>query len=239
MKRQSTIPEIIKETEDYFFINKPIGLTTLGGLDDRNNVKEWLQSTYPNAQIVHRLDVNTSGILLAAKNPEAYRHASEQFEKRKVEKTYHAIVGGVFPDHIIKVEAPINKTSNNRGKIDFKKGRLAITNISVLKRYSAFTLLCCKPESGRFHQIRVHLVYAGFPIAADTYYGGKVPYLSELKSKFKLNKTGEESPLIHRVALHASGLKFQSMGGEILDISAPYPKDIAVFLKQLDKYNAI
>ena len=185
--------------------------------------------------IVHRLDKETSGVLAIAKNPDSYRHLAMQFERRTVEKIYHAVVEGVQDIEPIKVDRPIYTMSKGKVRIDSQQGKPATTLFKTGKIFKGYTLILCKPETGRMHQIRIHLSSVNMPIVGDTMYGGSDIYLSRLKKKFHLKKGTEEQPLIKRFALHAHSLKFKDLSGKEVEYVSEYPKDFAVLLKQLEK----
>ena len=226
---------IIYEDEQLLFINKPYGVASL---DERtgqgNSILKMARAYTADPQLCHRLDKETSGVLAIAKTPEAYRHMSMQFEHRELEKTYHAVVNGVHNIDGIMVNLPIFQLPDGLVKIDKAKGKLAMTFFNTIKAFKNATLVECKPVTGRMHQIRIHLSCLKAPIVADLSYGGQYIYLSSLKKRFNLKKDTEEQPLIKRVALHAFALKFTDMQGEVKEIQAPYPKDYAVLLKQLE-----
>jgi 23S rRNA pseudouridine955/2504/2580 synthase len=228
---------ILFEDNDFIVINKPSGVATL---DDRNesvNILAMARNYEPNAQVCHRLDKETSGALAIAKNPEAYRALSIQFEQRQVTKVYHAVVDGIHDFREVSVNAPILPLVKGMVKIDYGSGKEALTIFNTLQAYRSHTLVECLPVTGRMHQIRIHLSYKKAPIAGDVQYGGKPFYLSSIKRKFNLKKQTEEQPLISRVALHARALRFKLMDGNEVGIEAAYPKDFAVLLKQLEKNN--
>lgn len=228
---------IIYEDDDYVVINKPPHIATLNDRVATQNIISMAKEYTADAQVCHRLDKETSGALAIAKNPEAYRSLSIQFEKREVDKVYHAVIKGLKDFGEVKVELPISQLSNGTVKIDKKEGKLAETFFSSLKTFRNYTLVACKPVTGRMHQIRIHLASLGSPIACDENYGGEYIYMSSLKRNFKLKKDTEELPLISRVALHAYSLAFNNMGGKKVNIIAPYPKDFDVLIKQLEKNN--
>lgn len=226
---------IIKETDDYIFINKPPFLSTLADRTEAITILSLAKAHDQELQICHRLDKETSGVLLLAKNPEAYRNAAIQFERRKVTKVYHAIVDGIHDlDHQV-VDLPLHITSSGYVKISHKRGKLAKTVFNTLQAYKKHTLVECFPESGRMHQIRVHLSSFKASITGDEQYGGKPLMLSDIKSKYNFGKKGEEQPIIKRFALHARSLALANLNGEHISCEAPYPKDFEVALKQLDK----
>ncbi|MFN4146189.1 MAG: RluA family pseudouridine synthase [Runella sp.] len=229
---------IIFENDDYIVVNKPPHVPTI---DERTADKSVsilrLAKEYSfDAQVAHRLDKETSGALAIAKNPEAYRHLSMQFEYREVTKRYHAVVNGVHDFDSISVFLPIAPLKDGTAvKIDRQKGKAAETIFFTLKAYRRHTLVECIPITGRMHQIRIHLQCLKAPIVCDPTYGGKEIYLSELKRNFNLKKESEELPIIQRVALHAHSLSFRDLSGESLKIEAPYPKDFGVLVKLLEK----
>ncbi|WP_128547452.1 RluA family pseudouridine synthase [Larkinella soli] len=230
---------IVHENDDYILINKP---PHIASLDERNadkplSILRLAKAYHADAQLCHRLDKETSGILAIAKNPEAYRHLAIQFEHREVTKRYHAIANGVHDFDSISVYLPISPIKDGTAvKIDRQKGKEAETIFNTLKVYRTNTLVECLPITGRMHQIRIHLMCLKAPIVNDATYGGKPVYLSDLKRNFNLKKDTEEMPLIQRVALHARSLTFTLLDGERTIFEAPYPKDFEVLVKQLEKY---
>ncbi|GAA0890898.1 RluA family pseudouridine synthase [Fulvivirga kasyanovii] len=225
---------IIWEDDNYIVINKPAFISTLADRNDTVNILEMAREYYEDAQVCHRLDKETTGALVIAKNPEAYRHMSIQFENREVSKIYHAVTDGIHDFDNKEVDRSILKLGNGTVRIDYK-GKEAQTFFNTLKAYTAHTLVECKPITGRMHQIRVHLSSVEAPITGDEMYGGKPLYLSSIKRKYNLKKWTEEQPLIKRLALHAHSLTFKLLNGKELSIEAPYPKDFRVLVEQLEK----
>ena len=211
----SKIPQfseiVVFQDEDLIFVNKPAHLSSL---DERSgtgaSLLQLVKKHHPDAQLCHRLDKETSGVLVIAKHNEAYKTMAMLFEERKVEKTYHAIVHGQLNVVDKSILLPLGTTAKGLAKVDMQQGKKAETIVSTLKGYNSFTLLSCKPITGRLHQIRVHLSAQNFPIASDTQYGGKMPYLSKFKRGFKTSKWENEQPMMQRVALHAYQLSFEA-----------------------------
>jgi 23S rRNA pseudouridine955/2504/2580 synthase len=231
---------IIFENDDYILINKPPHIASLDErqADNSQSILRLAKEYADDAQLCHRLDKETSGVLAIAKNPAAYRHLSMQFEHRQLEKRYHAVVNGTHNLDMISVYLPIAiKRDGTMVAIDRQKGKEADTIFNTMKVYRNHTLVECMPVTGRMHQIRIHLVCLKAPIVCDPTYGGEKIYLSDLKRKFNLKKETEEQPLIKRVALHAHSLTFRLLNEEIIKIEAPYPKDFEVLVKQLDKFS--
>jgi len=227
---------IIYEDENYLVINKPSGIASLEDRNDRYNLLNLSKEYAPSAQLCHRLDKETSGTLAIAKNEEAYRHLSIQFENRKVDKIYHTVVAGIHDFSNKKIDLPICVVGSGKVSVDKKKGKESITIADKLKAFRWHTLVKCKILTGRMHQIRVHMAALGAPIAGDDQYGGKPVYLSSFKKHFNLGKYEDERPIMQRVALHAFQLKFTSIDDKIIEVEAPYPKDFAVLIKQLNRY---
>ncbi|MBD2700922.1 RluA family pseudouridine synthase [Spirosoma sp. BT702] len=232
---------ILFENEDYIIINKP---PHVASLDERTtdrggqSIVRMAKAYWPDAQLGHRLDKETSGILAIAKNPEAYRHIAMQFEHREVTKRYHAVTNGVHDFDGISVFLPISPIKDGTAvRIDREKGKVAETIFNTLQAFRTTTLVECMPITGRMHQIRVHLMCLKAPIVNDATYGGKPVFLSDIKRKFNLKQDTEELPLIQRVALHAHSLTFALLDGEEQTFEAPYPKDFNVLVKQLEKNN--
>ncbi len=229
---------IVFENDNYIVINKPSNISTLEDRGDGTNILFLAKNYWPDAQVCHRLDKETSGVLLIAKTPEAYRNAAMQFEAREVQKIYHAIVGSPKRFDKLVVDLPIKQTSTGTVKIDKQDGKKALSVFNTLKLFKHYALMQCEIYTGRMHQIRIHLASQNASIAADTTYKGKLPFLSELKKKFN-NSDETERPMIQRVALHAYSLQFKDVDGTLHFTNAPYPKDFDVFLKVLEKYDAL
>lgn len=226
---------ICYESDHYLVVNKPASMASLDDRNDPKNVQKLAKAYSEHLSVCHRLDKETSGCLLLAKGPEAYRHASIQFEKRKINKVYHAFVDGLTEyreEHVVLSILPLEKGSV---VINREKGKEAETYFTTLENYRANSLIECRPITGRMHQIRIHLATLKSPIVNDEMYGGKALFLSQLKKKFNLKKEEEERSIIQRFALHAYALTFDNFSEQIT-VKADYPKDLQVLYKQLRKY---
>ncbi|MCS6972908.1 MAG: pseudouridine synthase [Cyclobacteriaceae bacterium] len=224
---------LLWEDENWVAINKPPGISTLADRASDLNMLELIRKRYPDAQACHRLDKETSGVLIFARNPEAYRHLSLQFQNRQVEKLYHAVVHGVHRYENFTIDAALDTRDAPPVKV-VSRGKKSVTVVSTINVYRQHTLVACRPFTGRMHQIRVHLAYAGTPIAGDTLYGGSPVYLSALKPGFRLKKGTLEQPLMGRAALHALTLDFKDFEGKQIRMEAPYPKDFRALVRQLE-----
>lgn len=230
---------ILFENDDFIVINKPSGIATLDERKDdyAPSILRMAKVYWEDAQVGHRLDKETTGALVIAKNPEAYRHISMQFEHRETAKRYHAVVEGMHDWDGMLVNLPILPLKDGKVIIARSNGKHAETWFRTLKVYKGYTLVECMPITGRMHQIRIHLTCLHAPIVADEMYGGKDVYLSDLKRNFHLKKETEERPLMRRVALHAHSLSFKLIDGNPITVEAPYPKDFNVLTKQLEKFS--
>ena len=197
-----------------------------------------LKHAYGNIFIVHRLDRDTSGLLLFAKNEATHKHLSQLFEQRKIEKHYQAIVKGALVHKTGTINEPLAEHPFHKGQmIVAKKGKPSVTDYEVLENYGIYSLINFNIHSGRTHQIRVHAKFIGHPVICDVLYGdGKPVLLSSFKKKYKLSmKEEEERPLISRLGLHSSTLHFKDIHGTEHTIEAPLPKDMRALLNQLKK----
>lgn len=230
---------ILFENEHYIIVNKPPYISTLEDRNDPIDLLKLAKNYHADAQVCHRLDKETSGVLVIAKHQEAYRHFAILLEKRQVKKVYHAVVNGIHEFENLEADQPIFST-NSKSRVDFRQGKPSLTLISTLETFKLHTLVKCFPVSGRLHQIRVHLGFHGASIGCDPIYGGDYIYLSQLKRNFNLSKAkDEEKPLMERVALHAHTIAFHDFEAEdqaAIEVKADYPKDFAVMLKQLRKF---
>ncbi len=231
---------ILYEDEHYIIINKPPFVSALDErtlLENPVSILSLAKKYHPDAQMCHRLDKETSGCMAIAKHPEAYRHLAMAFERRKVNKVYHAIAGGLHDFKALEVNYPILKLSK-KGLVTVsqKEGKPATTIFNTLRFFKEHTLVECRPLTGRMHQIRIHLASQKASIAGDLAYHGAHIYLSQVKRKYRPAKEEDEQPITKRVALHAFALGFVSLDEKELFIEAPYPKDFAVLVKQLEKF---
>jgi len=224
---------ILFQDDNYIAVNKPPFLSTLEDRQENVNLLGLARQYDERAQVCHRLDKETSGVLVISRNAEAYRHLSIQFEKRQVVKIYHAVVDGIHNHKDNLIDAPILKQDDGIVKID-RRGKTAQTYFTALAPYRLHTLMECRPVTGRMHQIRIHLTLLGAPIVGDSTYGGKPFYLSQVKRGFNLKKDSVEEPFMKRMALHAHSLEFDDIGGKRQKVEAPYQKDIHALIRQLE-----
>lgn len=227
---------IVFENDNYLVINKPPYVATLEDRSSPLSILKLAREYFAEVQVCHRLDKETSGVLLLAKSPEAYRHASKQFSDRQVNKIYHAVAHGIhdFDQVVIDLDLSISAS----GIVKVKKGaKPSRTIVTTVEKYRYHTLVECQPETGRMHQIRVHLSAVGAPLVADPTYGGDELLLSKIKKGYRPKTESSERPIMPRVALHARALEFKDINGEFLKVSGPYPKDFQTVLTQLRKFS--
>lgn len=236
-------PEIVFHDDDIAVVSKPPGMLTIPDRFDtgKANLHDALTEFFPKVWTVHRLDRETSGIIVFALNEEAHRSLSIQFERRTVEKTYLAIVEGVPIPEEGTIEKPLGPHPGKPGHMTIirRGGKYAHTTYKIQEAFRGFSLVEAKIHTGRMHQVRVHLASIGHPLVADPLYGrSDALFLSQIKSKgFHLGKFQEETPLIHRTALHAWRLSFDHpTTGERFTAEAPLPKDMRAVVNQLRKW---
>lgn len=229
---------ILFENPDLIVVNKPPFLSSLAEREGGEiNLLRLAKHYWQDAQICHRLDKETSGALIIAKNPEAYRSVSIQFEKRKVKKVYHAIIDGTHVFENLFIDLPILNVGKGNVTISRQEGKRAETWFNSLRYFKHYTLVECRPVTGRMHQIRIHLATQRASIAGDEMYKGKPVLLSELKKKYRLGKDQEELPIMKRFALHAYEVTFKINPEEEITVQAPYPKDFETLQKLLEKFD--
>ncbi|MBC7912809.1 MAG: RluA family pseudouridine synthase [Pyrinomonadaceae bacterium] len=238
MKLPSFKDLILFENQDIIVVNKPPFISSLDEREGGEFSMLRLAKQYtPDAQVCHRLDKETSGCLIIARNPEAYRLVSMQFERRKVKKVYHAIVNGTHQFDHLEIKLPILNLGNKNVAISRQEGKAAETIFNSIKFYKNYTLVECQPVTGRMHQIRIHLASQRAAIAGDDMYGGQPVLLSKIKRGYRLGKDQEELPIMKRFALHAKEVTFRINAETEVTVEAPYPKDFATLIKLLDKFD--
>ncbi|MEC5188505.1 RluA family pseudouridine synthase [Geobacillus thermodenitrificans] len=224
--------DIYYEDEDVLVVNKPRGMVVhpapghmrgtlvnalLAHCRDLSGINGVLRPG-----IVHRIDKDTSGLLMVAKNDAAHRSLVEQLVNKTVARRYKAIVHGVIPHDYGTIDAPIGRDKRDRKKmaVTDENGKEAVTHFRVLERFRQYTYVECQLETGRTHQIRVHMKYIGYPLAGDPQYGPK------------------KTLSIEGQALHAGVLGFRHpRSGDYLEFEAPLPPEFAELLEWLRKNN--
>jgi 23S rRNA pseudouridine1911/1915/1917 synthase len=238
----STGTEIIHEDDQLLVLNKPPNLLVL---PDRfrheiKNLYAILSEELGKVYVVHRIDRETSGVILFAKTAEAHAALNAQFEERFVEKVYFGIVLGSTPAEQGRIDLPLKESTKDAGVVvvNQRSGKEAVTEYRVFEWFNGYSLLELRPRTGRMHQIRAHLRAIGTPLLADAVYGdGRPFYLSQVKNGYRSN--GVEKPLLERTALHAFGISLDHpQTGERSNFSAAIPKDMNSVLKYLRKFKS-
>ena len=225
---------------DYFIaLNKPAGILSIPDrTQSEPSLKDRLIEKYGSIFTIHRLDRETSGIILFAKDAETHKFFSKLFEERAMEKYYLGLVHGSPQHQTGNIDAAIMEHPVFKGKMVINKnGKPSLTDYEVLEKFSKYSLVKFQIHTGRTHQIRVHAKNIGHPIVCDPLYGdGQAVLLSGIKKKFKLSKhDDEERPMLNRVALHSSQLKFKDQQEKEFDLIAELPKDMKALMQQLRK----
>jgi len=227
----SPVPWVIYVDDHLLVINKPSGLRVLpdGYHPELEHVRSVLEPHFGRLWIVHRLDKDTSGVYLLARTAEAHRSLNLQFDRRSVEKIYHALVSGnpAWEAKTIDFPLRVNGDRRHRTVVDFERGKAAITLCKRLENFQGCTLLAIQPKTGRTHQIRAHLAHLGHPILGDRLYGVSTSRLSSV-------------PLsVERLALHAYAVSiYHPQNGKKIGWHAAYPDDFQSWLEQLRKLAA-
>ena len=231
---------VVFEDEDIIVLNKAVGLVTHPGAGNWSGTLanallyyEPKLATLDRAGIVHRLDKNTSGLMVVARNEKSQKYLVEQLQTHSVSREYSAIVYG----HMVAggtIDEPINRDTKNRVKQAVSSdGREAITHYRVIDRYQKHTHVKAILETGRTHQIRVHLSHIGYPLIGDPMYGGKVRFPKKADEVLK-----EALVNFKRQALHARKLTLtHPINGELMSWKAPLPEDMLALLDVLNDYD--
>ena len=226
---------IVYEDDDVIVIDKPVGLVVHPAPGNRDNtLVNALLAHCGNSLsgiggvarpgIVHRLDKDTSGLMVVAKNDVAHQMLAKQFADRSLSRTYHAVVWGVPAPYTGSVDAPLGRSNRDRKKMAvMTRGKPAVTHYRVLEDYAVASLIECKLETGRTHQIRVHMAHIRHPLVGDATYGGRRRGTQiEILEKFP------------RQALHAVGLHFiHPRSGKMRKFTSKLPKDMQKLIKNI------
>jgi len=221
---------IVYYDETLLAVNKSAGLPALpdGYNPDAPHVKSLLEPYYGHLWIVHRLDRQTSGLMLLARSPQAHRALNDQFQSHQVNKTYHAlIVGDPLWDGTV-IDLPLRPDGDRRHRtvVDQSRGKPALTDLRLLERFGCFSLVEAAPRTGRTHQVRAHLSAAGFPIVCDSLYGGGQRLVTFPEAAGSGGSAAAGAGLLERMGLHAWSLEFQHpVTRSHMRLEAPYPSD--------------
>ncbi len=216
--------KVLWEDDALLVVDKPSGLLSLqDGYDPRApHLARLLEPVYGRLWIVHRLDKETSGVIVLSRSSAAHHSLNDQFAGRQVKKTYHALIAGRPAWDETLIELPLRKNGDRQHRtiVDHSYGKPAATHCRVLETAMGFTLIEAHPYTGYTHQIRAHLAAAGYPILGDPLYRGL------------------ETPLIHRVALHALKISFlHPVSKSPVEFEAPYPLDFNTALQSIRHSN--
>jgi 23S rRNA pseudouridine955/2504/2580 synthase/23S rRNA pseudouridine1911/1915/1917 synthase len=229
---------ILFENDKMIAVDKPAGiLVIIDQYTEAENTLKGRAARYVNGKIwvAHRINKGTTGVVLFAKDAQAHSFICRQFEKGEVHKKYLALVKGRVTPASGDISAPILIEGR---KVEINpKGKESLTRYKTLESFKDFSLLEVRPETGRRHQIRIHLWSVGHPLAIDPEYTRtEVLCLSEFKRNYK--STGTEKPLMNRLSLHAASVTFiEPKSGKPMTVEAPLPRDFEVTLKQLRKHD--
>jgi tRNA pseudouridine32 synthase / 23S rRNA pseudouridine746 synthase len=237
MNQPADIPVLFVD-QALLVVNKPAGLATLpdGYNPTLPHIKSVLEGEYGRLWIVHRLDKETSGVLLLARSAEAHRSLNTQFEQHKIVKVYHALVNGSpeWDERTVDLALRPNGDRKHRTIIDVQAGKPAVTHFKVLERYYQYCLFEAVPETGRTHQIRAHLFAMGLNIVGDKLYFARLdstghPRVHQTRIDFDVLFEPAGFMGLHALSLEVS----HPLTGEWMKFTAPYPSKLNAALEQL------
>lgn len=236
---------VLFQNDTILALDKPAGLLSVPDRykEDKPSLAQLVLEIHPAARPLHRLDFETSGIVLFSVQPETFGWYSDQFEHRTITKKYTAVAEGRCMESEGLIDAPLFTQTIGKVVIS-KRGKSSQTRWTLIEGFQHYSLIEANPLTGRTHQIRVHLSSIGHPIVGDTLYGSGGPlFLSSLKgkNKYRLSKDAEEErPLLGRLALHASSICFKDFtSGEIIQVESGLPKDMLVTISKLRQYSGL
>ncbi|MBL0333004.1 MAG: RluA family pseudouridine synthase [Chlorobiota bacterium] len=244
-KNKKEVPKykVLFQDDNIVVFDKSSGIAVIPErYDIGNSLKELAEFEIGKLLTVHRIDKETSGIVLFAKNAESHRNLNIQFEKRECEKIYIAVLEGELPEDEMKIDIPIGTDPSDPTIMrPSARGKECVTIFKVINRFKGYTLVSANLLTGRQHQIRVHARAIGFPLLVDSIYGNRSNFLlSTLKRGFRTGKYSEESPIISRLTLHAQKLSINHpITNERITFESELPRDLKALIQQLSKLRRI
>ena len=235
--------DVLYKDDALLVVNKPAGLSTLphGYNPTLPHIKSVLEHQFGPLWIIHRLDKETSGVLILARSAEAHRSLNTQFEKHLVSKVYHALVYGNPEWQVQTIDLPLRPNGDRRHRtvIDRQAGKPAITHLKVLERFGQYCLVEAIPETGRTHQIRAHLYALGLSIVGDKLYNRQNVFHAGQKTPQSHAERDPKIGLVESMGLHATSLEItHPHTSEGMKFIAPYPAELITILDQLRSYGA-
>lgn len=234
--------DVIYEDEHVIAFDKASGVSTIPERYRQGvSLKEIAEERFGRLWTVHRIDKDTSGVVLFARDAEAHRHLNEQFQNRQAKKVYAAFLEGEMPQQQMQIDIPIAVDPANKIRMrPSARGKESMTLLSVRELYRGYSYVEAQPLTGRQHQIRVHCKAIGLPLLVDPLYGNHQEFmLSSIKKKFKAYGR-EEKPLVDRLTLHAEALTVtHPTRNTPLHLVAQLPRDLNALLTQLRKLRAM
>ncbi|MCD8290451.1 MAG: RluA family pseudouridine synthase [Prevotella sp.] len=246
--------DVVYEDDELMVVNKPAGLVVHPGCGNFHgtlvNAVAWhlkdnpaYDPNDPEVGLVHRIDKDTSGLLVIAKTPEAKSKLGVQFFNKETHRSYNALVWGHFTEEVGRIEGNIGRDPKDRLRMtvfppDSEIGKPAITHYKVLEKFGYVTLVECVLETGRTHQIRAHMKHIGHPVFSDERYGGNMILRGNRTSKYK-QFVDNCFALCPRQALHAKTLGFKHpKTGKMMDFSSPLPDDMRLLVEKWRNYTS-
>jgi 23S rRNA pseudouridine955/2504/2580 synthase/23S rRNA pseudouridine1911/1915/1917 synthase len=250
MARAKTAIEVLFEDDHVIAVAKPAGLAAIPGRAEPTCLLQVVArqvglpsagTADPRLRVVHRLDKDTSGVMLFAKDLPTQRHLSHQFQNNTIEKEYLAVVVGrtQAKEGSIEAHLGVHPTVKQRMAVLKHGGRPARTDWRVERAFRRYSLLKVFPKTGKTHQIRVHLAHIHHPLAIDAIYNNQreqAIYLSGFKRDYRPTSGEDERPLMERLTLHAHRLSFTNVDGKRVVVEAPVPKDFRALVNQLGRH---
>ncbi len=247
--RAKNAVEVLFEDAHVIAVMKPARLAAIPGRGEDESLIQllaaqiglpWTGREDPRVRVVHRLDKDTSGVMLFAKDVAAQRHLSHQFQNNTIEKEYLAVVCGRMHETEGSIVGAIGPHPTVKTRMCVLKhgGRPARTDWQVVRAYRAFSVVRLFPKTGKTHQIRVHLAHLGHPLAIDPIYNNQEQqaiFLSQIKRDYRPTRGEDERPLMDRLTLHACRLSFTNIDQTRQTVTAELPKAFRALINQLGK----